>query len=124
MTTKTSKVAVPTEHQEQAALVRWFDLQYPKLAPLLYAIPNGANKGFASAAKFKREGLRAGFPDLGLAVARRGYNGMFVEMKRVKGGTVSDAQDKYLRDLGLQGFYTAVAKGFDEACEQIHWYLH
>ena len=117
------KTSCPLEHEEQANVVQWFDLQYPQLSRLLFAIPNGANKSIATAMKFKREGLRPNFPDLGLAVARRGYNGMFIEMKRVKGGVLSEGQKQYADDLNAAGFYACVAYGFDQARQYIDRYL-
>ena len=118
-----TKQSCPLEHEEQAAVVQWFDLQYPHLSRLLYAIPNGANKSIATAMKFKREGLRAGFPDLGLAVGRRGYNGMFIEMKRVNRSFLNEEQKQYALDLRKQGFFVCVAYGFDEARQFINGYL-
>ena len=118
-----AKQSWPLEHEEQAAVVQWFDLQYPQLSRLLFAIPNGANKSIAAAMKFKREGLRAGFPDLGLAVGRRGYKGMFMEMKRVKGSFVTPEQLQYIHELSEQGFYVCVGYGFDDARKRIDWYL-
>lgn len=41
------------EHELQVASVRWFRLQYPEYAPLLFAVPNGG-------ARDKREGVPQG----------------------------------------------------------------
>ena len=114
---------VPTEHQEQCDLVKWFGLAYPAYAPLLYAIPNGSNKSVVAAMKFKREGLRKGFPDLGLALARRGFHGLFIEMKRLKGSKTSPEQAAYVELLNDNDYSVSICRGYDEAVEKISWYM-
>ena len=58
------KLAVPTEHEEQKNVVKWFDMQYPALRGRLAAVPNGGQRHPAVAAKLKAEGVRKGFPDM------------------------------------------------------------
>ena len=114
-------IRIPMEHEEQAAVIAWAD-QHP-IAKHLFAIPNGSHKSPAMAAKFKREGLRAGYPDLGLDVARRGYHGLRIEMKRIKGGVVSDNQAHWFAFLTDQGYCCKLCRGAYEAIEVIEWYL-
>lgn len=111
----------PTEHAEQVAVIAWCDAH--RIAKHIFAIPNGAHKSGATAAKFKREGLRSGVPDLFLPEPRRGYHGLFIEMKRIKGSVTSEAQDDWLLYLASNKYCTQVAKGADEAIERIKWYL-
>jgi hypothetical protein len=114
-------IRIPTEHEEQCAVIALAD-QHP-IAKHLFAIPNGANKSPATAAKFKREGLRAGYPDLGLDVARRGYHGLRIEMKRSKGGVVSENQSHWFAFLTDQGYCCKLCRGAEEAIEVLEWYL-
>lgn len=118
-------IGVPSEHAEQAALVRWAALQArttPELA-LLLAIPNGGARNAITGARLKREGVRPGVPDLFLPVARGGRHGLFLELKRRRGGSVSADQRAWLRDLAGQGYHVAVCRGWDEAREAIAQYL-
>lgn len=119
---KTKKTLIPTESQEQIALVQWCRWQG---APLnkIYAIPNGANKSFASAEKFRKEGLRAGMPDLCLPVARGGFYGLYIELKRIKGGVVSRDQKMLIEELQSEGYQVVVAKGFYEGRATIEQYM-
>lgn len=117
------KVAIPTEHDEQKAVVRWFDLQYPALRGRLAAVPNGGQRHIAVAAKLKAEGVRKGFPDMMLLKPAGGYFGLFIELKRVKGGSVSPEQADWLDWLSQQGFMATVCKGAEEARETIKSYL-
>lgn len=62
------------EASEQAALMLWAQMhlaKYPQLR-LLYHIPNGGSRNAAEAASLKRQGVKAGVPDLCLPVAKRG----------------------------------------------------
>jgi len=117
------KTTIPTEHAEQCAVIKWFDLQFPGLKGRLAAIPNGGQRHIAVAAKLKAEGVRKGFPDMMLLKPMGGYFGLFVELKRVKGGRLSPEQEDWLIWLATQGFKTAVCKGADEARETIKAYL-
>lgn len=60
-----------SEAQEQCKLIKWADkcVQmkiHPELS-MLYAVPNGGRRDKAEAAHLKRQGVRAGVPDLCLA---------------------------------------------------------
>ena len=114
---------LPTEHQEQVALIQWFDATYREHRGRLFSVPNGTNKSRAAAAHFKREGLRSGVPDLMLPVASMGYHGLFIEMKRQKGGVISEAQKKWNAYLNEQGYLAVFCCGFEDAKQVIERYL-
>ncbi len=103
------------EHQEQAALIQWFQVAYPTIKTRLFAIPNGTNKSRAAASRHMAEGLRSGVPDLMLPIPRGDYHGLFIELKRSKGGRLSDTQKDWLAFLSGQGYMAVVCHGFDEA---------
>lgn len=111
-----------SEHQEQALVVAWFDLQYPQYKRLFWATPNGGDRHPVVAAKLKAEGVRAGVSDLVLAVARNGMHGLFIEMKAI-GGRVSVPQKEFIEEVRAQGYGAAVCYGFDEAKRVIREYL-
>lgn len=116
---------IPTEEQEQAAVFQWAALkqgQFPELA-LLFHIPNGGLRSKPEAVRFKRAGVKAGVPDLFLPVARGRSHGLFVEMKRKKGGRVSEEQTAWIDALGAQKYMCVVAHGAEEACCFIQDYL-
>lgn len=113
----------PTEDQEQAALVRWFQTSYPAIKNRLFAIPNGAHKSKQAASRFMATGLRAGVPDLFLAVPRGQYHGLFIEMKRLKGGKVSKEQSDWLAYLNSAGYMAVVCRGCDLAKDVIADYM-
>lgn len=114
-----------SEHQEQAALFAWAQLaqgRWPELS-LLYAIPNGGKRSLATASLLKAEGVKPGVPDIFLPVARGGYHGMYIELKREKGGRVSVVQQICLEALKKQGYRCAVCHGWESARTEIEQYL-
>ena len=117
-----------TEHQIQAACVKWFSYQHPRYKNLLFAIPNGA---FLQGDKMQRirlwkkleaEGAKRGVPDLFLAVPVRGYSGLFVEMKAEK-GIVSKDQRYMMLQLAKEGYRAEVAYSVEEFMMKVNIYL-
>lgn len=114
-----------TESQEQQLLFEWAALsagRWPELA-LMYHIPNGGSRSKSEAGRFKAEGVKSGVPDICLPVARGRYHGLYIELKRVKGGRVSPAQQRWIAALRDQGYCACVCKGWDDAAHVIKAYL-
>lgn len=113
------------EAREQEALFRWAAYErgkWPELAAL-HHIPNGGSRNKAEAARLKAQGVRAGVPDICLPAARGCYHGLYIELKRRKGGRVSEAQRQWLEYLEGAGYCARVCHGWDEARETIEKYL-
>lgn len=99
-------------------MIRWVDGEGVKLYPELeffYANANGGFRHKAVAGKMKAQGLRAGVPDYSLDVARRGFHGLRLELKRRTGVVTSPVQAKWLQFLTDQGYWAIVCKGWEEA---------
>ena len=114
-----------TENQEQALLFEWAAynaLKYPELK-LLFAIPNGGYRPPKTAAILKATGVKAGVPDICLPVARGGYHGLYIELKRLNGGYLSSAQAIWLNNLAKQGYRAVCCKGFEAARDELLTYL-
>ena len=115
----------PTEDTEQLAVIAWCDgyaLADPR-ARLLLHIPNGGARHIATAARLRRLGVRRGVPDLFLPVAVEPYHGLWIEMKRRKGGRVSPERRGWIETLQAEGYAVAVALGADEAIFAVLAYL-
>lgn len=113
-----------SESREQQALFRWWDMyrsQYP--AAVMFAVPNGGARSAITGARLKAEGVLAGVPDVFLAFPAGGLHGLFIEMKRQKGGRVSPAQKAVMQALRMQGYEVAVCHGWQEARGCIEQYL-
>ena len=120
-----NKMPVPTEAQEQMTLFSWAAMQsgkYPELN-LLYHVPNGGSRHKAEAGRLRAEGVKAGVPDLCLPVARGQYHGLYIELKRQRGGRISEEQVRWIDGLLEQGYAAAICKGWQEAASVIIDYL-
>ena len=116
---------VPSESVEQSRLFQWVRMQqgrWPELK-LLYHIPNGGSRHRLEAIHLKQQGVRAGVPDLCLPVARDGCHGLYIEMKRLRGGRVSPEQVAWMEALQAEGYMVAVCQGWEMASDVILRYL-
>ena len=113
-----------SEATEQEALIEWcgwHEGRHPELK-LIFHIPNGGSRNTIEAANLKRQGVKAGVPDLCLPVPKNGYHGLYIEMKYGRNKT-SEKQEEWLKALWEQGYYVAVCYGAEEAERLIASYL-
>jgi len=117
------KQIILTESQEQVAFMQWVDMFFNGNEEFVFAIPNGGLRNVVVAKKMKAEGVKPGVPDLFFTLARGGYHGLFIEMKRIKGGSTSKDQKDKIERLRNCGYKVDVCKGFDEAKKSILEYV-
>lgn len=111
------------EHQEQCALIEWFDHAAPTRYKFrLFAIPNGGDRHPGVGKKLKLEGMRPGVLDLQLPVARQGFIGLWVEMK-FGTNTLTDNQAGWKEFLEDNGHRVEVCYSFSAARAVIVDYL-
>ena len=114
-----------SEYQEQCTVFKWAKLneyRYPCLK-LLFGSMMGLKTPYAQLNKAKKAGMKAGKPDINLPVGRGGYCGLWIELKRKKGGKLTPAQDNMLKLLADHGNYVHVCRGADAAIRVIETYL-
>jgi len=92
---------IKSEHAEQVSFIhaakkylRANNKEY--LIPVLFAIPNGGARDARTAGSLKMEGVRKGVRDVFFACARAGAHGLFIEMKKRKGGYLSKEQKEMM----------------------------
>ena len=117
----------PLEAWEQEQTFRWIranQIRYPKLQ-LAYSTLNGVRLPAKLRADMKRQGNRKGVLDIVIPAWSydRRYCGLYVEMKRRKGGKVSEEQKEYIRMLLAEGYQALVAKGWNQAVDHIKKHL-
>ena len=113
----------PSEHQIQAAFFEWWALSQPaEYQPMAFAIPNGGYRTPRTGATLRREGVRAGVPDVMIAIPRPPYAGLWLEFK-TPAGKASPAQRQYLHALKAVGYQTAIVRSVEEAIDQVQVYL-
>ena len=112
------------EAREQEALFEWAGMmsgRHPELE-LMFHIPNGGKRNKYEAANLKRQGVKAGVPDICLPVSREGYHGLYIELKYGK-NTKTENQSKWALRLSEQGYKCITAYGWQAASEEITKYL-
>ncbi len=78
-----------SEHAEQVNLVAWLE----RAGIVFFAVPNGGKRSVRTAMQLKREGVRAGAPDLVLVdVSPANGHPTMLEMKKKKGAKYSPEQ--------------------------------
>lgn len=112
------------ESGHQEALFEWADYNTGRMPELEYMhhIPNGGKRDGATAAALKRQGVKAGVPDICLPVPKGEYHGLYIELKAGK-NTATEKQRNWLNFLQNQGYYTAICYSWQLAAELIEGYL-
>lgn len=116
-----------SEHAHQKAYFQWLLTWSREVHAMTFAIPNGGARGndrrtaMIRGAALKNEGVKRGVPDVMCAwpmfiyATRLQYNGMFIEMKKVIGGTVADEQSEWRVKLEQRGYFVATCYNWHEA---------
>ena len=113
--------------EETADQIALFDLalllekQHPELK-LMFHVPNEGKRSVYSGAELKRAGLKKGVPDVMLPVARKGYNGLAIEMKAGK-NKATEEQKKWLMGLAKEGWLCYVCRGYEAAATVLGGYM-
>lgn len=112
-------------HEEssiQKSCVRWFRLQYPSLAKLLIAVPNGGRRGIVEASIMKSEGVVAGVADLLLLIPSKGCPFLCIEMKTPK-GRQSPEQKAWQHEVEKIGARYVVCRGIEDFIREVNGHL-
>lgn len=114
---------IPTEEQEHIALMDWVATQ-PLISHVFthHALERQCHPW--QGAKFKRLGVRAGYPDFSLPLPNRFFHGLFLELKRRgSSGKLTDQQKWWLDYLKSVGYAAHVAYGASQGIELIKDYV-
>lgn len=111
-----------SESTIQCNYLKWLNFQHPEIFKVTSSFANGGARDPRYGARLKREGMKKGFPDLGVFVPCREYHGMFIEFKNEK-GRVSPDQKEVISKLQAKGYLCVICKSIDEAINQTNEYL-
>lgn len=81
----------------------------------MFAIPNGGERNVIVATKLKATGVKKGVSDIMFPLARHGMHGLFLEMKKAKGGKESPEQAKFGAAVLANGYGYCVCHGWEAA---------
>ena len=112
---------VPTEAEEQEALFAWCLANGIEMVH----IPNERKCTAYVAGQLLRQGMRKGFPDNFIPIARGGFHGLFIELKRAKKSLSkkSPEQREWVKKLNEEGYKALFCYGAEEAKKVISEYL-
>lgn len=108
--------SIPSEDDEEGAFTDWLELQ----GYTHWHVPQETyTTSWAAKNKAKKLGVRRGVPDHWVIVPAAGKNYLVaIEMKREKGGTISDDQFEKVHELNkCEGVTALVAEGCGEAVD-------
>lgn len=120
------QVIIPSESASQRALIIWWRgacTAHNLDERLLMAFPLAGIRSPASGGILKAEGMRAGTPDLLLAVVRGDCAGLWIEMKTIKKGSTLRQSQKEMLKLLSKDYATVVCRSTQEAQAAISAYL-
>ena len=110
------------EHIEQVAFLNWFNGVEKFRDLIIFSIPNGGKRGFKTAVKLKKEGQLSGVSDL--CVLLPNGKTVFIEMKKEKGGKLSDSQLEFIDKAQSLGHTVLIGNGCNDASKQFIDYLN
>lgn len=121
----TRRKSAHEESHLQRSCVAWFRLQYPNLALMLFAVPNGGGRSVVEAKIMKGEGVTAGVADLILLVPRGGFGALCIEMKtRSRQSKQRTSQEEWQKAAENAGNLYKVVRTFEDFQQVIQAYLN
>ena len=111
-----------SETQIQHNCITWFRMQFPTLARLMFAVPNGGKRDAVTGARMKYEGVISGVADLILLIPKKGHASLCIEMKKPK-GKQSDSQKEWPREAERYNNKHVVCYSLEEFINEVNTYL-
>lgn len=113
------------ESEHQIAFFVWVERSVKKYPALewIHHIPNGGKRSPATAARLKREGVKAGVLDVFLPFPSRGFAGLYIEFKAGK-NKLTDNQKAFKAFVEANNFKVVVCYSWLEAKEVVEFYLN
>lgn len=111
------------ESKLQAAIIRWFAMAYPRYDKMLFAIENKRRATPIQGARLKQQGIKAGVPDLCLALPTEKFGALYIELKFGKNKQTED-QKEFERACKEFGNCYQLIYSFDEAIRIITSYIN
>ena len=120
--TSRRKTTPESESNQQEIVIKYLRLAYPEA--LYCASAGGMWTSDSQRIKMARTGYVKGFPDLFIYEPRNEYNGLAIEMKKVKGSKIEPEQLQWQEQLRNRGYCSYICKGSEEAIKVIDEYFN
>jgi len=124
-TKKEIKLRKHDEDDEQKKIFEWSawkEKEFPVLETMLFHVPNGGKRNIREAVRLKRQGVKAGIPDIYLDVPNGKYHGLRIELK-VAPNKPTKNQIKYIDMYNELGYKAVFCYSADKAIDIICEYL-
>jgi hypothetical protein len=130
---KATKILPPLEREDQQSYFAWlFYQRYQgiRVWEMAYAIPNGSflagspAKRAIQGKQLRLQGVKAGVPDICIAIPVAPYSGLYIELKRIGAPKPGDDQSQWHTRLRAQGYFVAVCHGLKAAIAITNEYFH
>lgn len=109
------------ETKEQIALFQWLRF-HPKLKHIAFHVPNERKTSKISGFILKKMGVLAGVSDVFIPVARKGFHGLFIELKAGNRKMTIPQQD-FLNNMIGEGYLAVCCHGWEAAKVIIENYM-
>jgi len=91
---------------------------------LAYATASGLKMSIGALMKAHKAGIiKKGLPDIVIPVAKGGYHGLYIELKKEKGIT-SPAQKEFIKRLCEEGYLAKSIQGYQDTINAIEGYFN
>lgn len=122
---KIPKVPTVSESHIQQSCINWFKAQYPRLWQdgVLFHIANEGIRLGGSGKRAKREGIIRGVADLCLAMPRKGFGALYIELKK-PGSYQRPEQRTWQENMEKHGNKYVVVKSVESFMRVIQEYLN
>lgn len=121
---------IPTEYEECKKFVQWLRLNNIPHSHCANESQSGSKNAMIRGAKLKAIGQSRGVFDYDIYVPIKGITGevdcyelIKIEMKRIKGGSVSIEQKNWQQIYNMAGIQNKICKGADEAIKFVQSFL-
>jgi len=124
-----SKIQIPSENQEQRALVKWLSM-HPVLKDYYLKNNNEGKRTEAQGWNLKLMGLRSGVSDLFIAYPTNRYHGLWLEVKRniiyspsQKKNDTWIAQQEWIDRMNDIGYFATFCFGWEDGKRIVEEYF-
>ena len=111
------------ESKIQQVCVKWFCYQYPEYRNVFGSSTNGVATSATQGRILKAEGILPGEADLHLYVAKKGFHGLFIEMK-TDIGRQSNTQKFFESAVSKNGYKYVICRSIVDFMKIIKYYLN
>jgi hypothetical protein len=129
MMTPSAIARVESEEAQQTAYFLWCAINKVHSPELewAFAIPNGGKRDVITAGKLKAQGVKPGVPDVMVPsiqiVGTQTFAGLWLELKKRKGGIVSEDQRRWQAYLSNHGYAHRICAGYEAMRDATKQYL-